>query len=66
MFSNKRLRNIKKIKLNVPSQKFLDKSINMAPYESQVTLQGIQIAQNPYTTFSIARIIKRNDNNNKW
>ena len=31
-FSNQKLRNMKKIKLSVPSMKYIDKSINMATY----------------------------------
>lgn len=58
LFSGQLLKNTKKISLCVPSRKYLDKSINMALYDSQVNLQGVWVTSNPYSSFTIVKLIQ--------
>lgn len=52
------LRDTKRTKLCVPSEKHLDKSINMYYYESQTNVQDLWISSTPYSTFTVAKLIK--------
>jgi hypothetical protein len=65
LFSGQLLKSNKKIRLSMPNQKYLDKSINMALYDSQVNVQGLWVTSSPYSTFTIAKLIKNNGNNSQ-
>ena len=38
--------------------KYLDKSINMAMFDSPTYIEGISMACNPYSSFSVAKVIR--------
>ncbi len=58
LFSGQTIIGNKKMKLAFLNERFFDKSLNLAIYEPLISMGGIEVKSNPYSTMTFVRLMK--------